>query len=86
MRVKRIRMGSARTWDSLEAYAVSQLDGDDYGRGALEAATATAENNSAAIGKLLEHLADKELIEMHQIAEIVGDYGADHLFFEGVEL
>jgi hypothetical protein len=57
---------------SLEDHAIRALDGDDYGRGLLEAAAATAANNSRAIGRLLTVLAEKEAIDLDDAETILG--------------
>ena len=49
MKIRTDSYGNVREYDSLEVYAAHKLDGDDYGVGRLEAAAATAANNSRAI-------------------------------------
>ena len=74
MKITTENYGTKREYTSLEEYAKCRLDGDDYGMGQMEATTATAENNSKAIGRLLDLLADKSLITAEEAATIVEGY------------
>jgi len=57
---------------TLADHATRALDGDDYGRGQLEAAAATADNNSRAIGRLLTVLVEKGVIGLDDAETILG--------------
>ncbi|KKK93537.1 hypothetical protein LCGC14_2691890 [marine sediment metagenome] len=61
---------------SIECLTVSNLDGEDYDRGSVETIEATARNNSQAIGKLLEVLLDKDVIQLPDVRIILG-FGDD---------
>mgnify|MGYP000951285774 CR=1 FL=1 len=71
MKIRTDSYGNLREYESLENYAANQLDGDDYGVGRLEAAAATAENNSRAIGRLLDILAAKNVITADEAVKTV---------------
>ena len=71
MKMRIENYGQAREYNSLEDYAESKLDGDDHGKGAMEAAADTARNNSQAIGRLLDLMADKGLVSAEEAATIV---------------
>ena len=43
------------------------LDGSDYGRGALEATEAQANNVTAAFGRLIQVLSDKDVLTDSQV-------------------
>ncbi len=61
----------AREYYSLENYAGYALDGDEYGLGAMEAAAKTAENNSRAIGRLLDLLAERRMLSAKETETII---------------
>ena len=71
MKIRTDSYGNVREYDSLEVYAAQKLDGDDYGVGRLEAAAATAANNSRAIGRLLDILAAKNMISADEAVKAV---------------
>lgn len=73
--------GRTKTYESIEEYANIELDGSDYGKGAIEAVVYTAENNSQAIGRLLDHLASLGLVTAGDVGEIVCGYTPDQLKF-----
>ena len=54
---------------------VSSLSGDDCETGALEGAQATADNNSQALGKLIQILHERNLLDLNDVSEIAGIYG-----------
>jgi hypothetical protein len=56
MSINELKYGKVRTYRDWETYAHEKLSGDDYESGQLEAVVRRAENNSAAIGRLLEGL------------------------------
>lgn len=58
----------------IENYIVRCLDGDDYDRGAMEAARKTADNACEALGKLINILTDKGLLIATDIKDIAGDF------------
>jgi len=53
---------SKETTETIKEYTTHKLDGDDYGRGQLEAAEATTTNATDALGRLMETLAQKGLL------------------------
>ncbi len=59
-----------------KAPAMEQLDGEDYDRGSVETAAATADNNSCAIGRLLDILLNGNRITLDEVRIILG-YGED---------
>ena len=65
-------------WDATEEITKaieSMLDGDDYGRGAVEAAAATAANNSAMLARLVSFLCETQVIrETKDLATILCGY------------
>ena len=74
--------GNKFMYDSLERYAEDKLDGDSYGSGVLDAANQTAKNNSAAIGRLLDALAEKSIIDTSDIIKVIEGYYNDSVTFE----
>ena len=52
-------------------YVVETLCGDDYERGALEAARATADDAVACLGRLLDLLADRGVIGAADFEKII---------------
>lgn len=60
-----------KEYSSLEEYAETCLNGDDYGKGALEAVADTSSNNSKAIGRLLDTLADKGILLPEEVVNII---------------
>jgi len=68
--------------ESLEDYAEVELEGNPFEGGALEAATARAENNSKAIGRLLDVLAGRGLLNVDEVVHIVNDYSFGEKSFE----
>ena len=64
--------GDQDTYESVEDYAVSALSGDDYDRGVMEAAARRAENNSAAIGRLLESLVQNNVLSIDDLPGVLG--------------
>ena len=71
------RYGKIREYDSIGTYARNQLDGDDYDSGVLEVAAKTAENNSEAIGRLLELLVTIGIINLNDVMKVVSRYADD---------
>lgn len=65
-------VGLYESWQtiSIPVYVQRKLDGNDYGVGRLEAATNEAENNSNAMGKLMELLFEKGIISLDDIKNI----------------
>lgn len=55
----------------IEDYVTRNLDGDDYGVGAVEAARATADNAAAVLGRLLAYLAANGKLSATDLAMIV---------------
>jgi hypothetical protein len=51
---------------------IKELDGEGQDRGTLEAMQKTIENNSAAIGRLVEILYDKHMVSMDEVKKIIG--------------
>lgn len=83
MKIIIINSGSiTNSYDSIEEYIEFKLDGEDYETGILESAAATAKNNSKAIGRLLNVLAEKEIIDADDVANIVDDYIPGTIKFE----
>jgi hypothetical protein len=58
---------------SIERYAQAKLDGDACYRGVTEAATATAQNTSEALGRLLDILAAKGMVTAADVEHIIED-------------
>lgn len=70
MKVKiRIRADGEKIYD-LADHITNLLDGDDYDRGALESARATADNASLMLGKLIDVLATKRVLTKDDLAEL----------------
>jgi len=63
-----------REYPSLENYAEDILAASDYGVGALEQALGTANNTAAALGRLLDLLADKGQISAEDTVFVVKGY------------
>ena len=63
-------------YKNFEQCAKSRLNGDDYspGLGQIEVLTATAENNSRAIGRLLDLLVSKNQISHKEAAKVLIEY------------
>ena len=62
MKVKIKRIFDDEKTVDLIAYVESQVNGDDYDRGALESAQATADNAGVLLGKLIDVLAAKKVL------------------------
>ena len=75
------RFGVTQKFESLEDYAEFRLDGSDYDRGIVEAAAATAQNNSKAIGRILDLLSSKQLVTAEEVATIIEGYRVGPSFF-----
>jgi hypothetical protein len=60
-----------KEYASLAEYVETCLNRDDYDKRALEAAADTASNNSKAIGKLLDTLADKGILFPEEVVNII---------------
>jgi len=60
-------------------YIINCLNGDDYDRGAMEATRKTADNACEAIGKLINILTDKGLLNATEIKDIAGDFMSDSI-------
>ena len=82
MKMKTESYGEVREYKSLEDYAEFKLDGNDYGKGAMEAATDTARNNSQAIGRLLDLMAEKGLVSAQEAATVVEGYISGSAVYE----
>lgn len=65
----------------VEDYVVSELNGESYDRGQIEAIEKTGENTVEAFGRLIDVLATKGLLDAKEIMQIIGDYD-----YDGVEL
>jgi hypothetical protein len=76
MRVTLNRYDKGATTD-LADLIVQELRGDDYYRGELESARATADNATAALGKLVTLLVAKGVIALADVSEIC--YGLEDL-------
>ena len=63
--------GNQDPFESVEDYAVTALSGGDY-QGVVEATERRAENNSAAIGRLLESLIQNNIFSVDDIPAILG--------------
>ena len=85
MKISTERWGEKREYNSLEEYAEYRLDGDDHGKGQMEAATDTARNNSKAIGRLLDLLATKNLVTAEEVATIIDGYFSGSACFQAVD-
>jgi hypothetical protein len=69
---KHARFGSVpRTYESLEDYADSALDGADYDQGALEDLVGTANNVKRAVGRLLDVLAENGLLTAPEVEKVL---------------
>ena len=81
MKIQTDDYGKVQEWQSLMEYAELKLDGDDYGKGRLEAAEDTARNNSKAIGRLLDLMADKGIVSANEVVIIIeGFISSDAVF------
>jgi hypothetical protein len=65
--------GNDQEFDSLEDCADNMLSGNSYDNGILEAAAERAYNNSKAIGRLLDWLADTKQITAEAVSAILAD-------------
>jgi len=66
--------GKQESYDNLQSYALTKLRYDGYGAGLLEMAIGRAENNSAAIGRLLDVLASNGAINADDAFMIIEGY------------
>ena len=82
MRIKIESYGEVCEYESLKDYAELMLDGDDYGNGVIEATANTARNNSQAIGRLLDLMAEKGLVSAEEITTVVEGYMPGVAIFE----
>lgn len=57
----------------LVQYIIEQLDGDDYDRGALESARATANNAGLLLGKLINVLVAKKILTENDLSKLFGE-------------
>lgn len=64
-------------YNDIQDMAVSRLNGQDLDRGELEALSATVENNSEAIGRLLQYLFDERSMDLLQALKIIDGYVGD---------
>lgn len=71
-------------YNDIQDMAVSRLNGQDYDRGELEALDATVENNSAAIGRLLQYLYDQSAVSLLQALKIIDGYVDDDTTIEQI--
>jgi hypothetical protein len=81
MKIKIERFGDCDEYGRIEEYAVVRLSGDDYGVCALDAANATARNNSLAIGRLLDILAEKGVVSDYDVSMVVDGFSAGDISF-----
>ena len=65
--------GNLREYSSIGLYAQAKLDGDACSRGMTEAAAATAQNTSEALGRLLGILAAKGMVTAADVEHIIED-------------
>jgi len=54
-------------------YITSQLNGDDYDGGVLECARATADNVGRMLGKLIDILAKKKILDSDDFSELLDE-------------
>ena len=73
MKIKHNEYGEPSRYNDEEIDDITErhLNGDDYERGELEATRATADNAVKTLGKLLNILAEKELLSIKEIKEIL---------------
>lgn len=71
-----------REAQSISTYTQRELDGTDYDRGQLEAVGAGLDNGHAAFGRLLDLLAEKEIINANELVKIVENYETTEAKFE----
>ena len=76
MEVTTNELGGTRKYISIEAYAKAKLNGADYDNETVEC---TAENNSEAIGRLLDVLAKTNIINSEDVMKIIDYYGCRSL-------
>jgi len=69
--------GNLQLFKSLEETAENLLSGDSYDNGALEATSDRACNNSRAIGRLLDWLADRGQITSVDVTKILTESWAE---------
>lgn len=74
--------GGVDTYDTIEIYAERHLNGDDYNKGVVEAAYSTAQNNSKALGRLMDILAQKGLLTALETYKIIEGYDSGTADFE----
>jgi hypothetical protein len=70
-------------FESLEKCAENMLDGDSYDNGVMEATAERARNNSRAIGRLLDWLADTKQITAEVVSAILADPCGGSVKFAG---
>ena len=81
MKIKVSQYGDNQKTDVAE-YVDRQLDGRDYDNGAMEAASATADNATGAIAKLVGILASKGILTAQEVVSIAGDYADSPEFIQ----
>lgn len=64
--------GYSNSGHTLEDVIAYELDGEDYGRGAIEEALATGSNCTGAVGRLVAVLHRKGALTLDEVSEIVG--------------
>lgn len=60
--ISKYNFGAGEQTYDLATFVAGQLDGDDYERGAVESAQATADNVAQAFGRLVDLLAERGLL------------------------
>ena len=68
---------SDKEYDDIEDFLKSELDGSDYDTGQLETVAYTAENNSKAIGRLMQTLYDNGVLTLKEVHRIATGYTGD---------
>lgn len=67
--------------ETIYQYVKRKLDGYEYGSGQLEMIGRTSENNSEAIGRLLDLLSTKGLLTAPEVTKIVEGHEIDDAKF-----
>jgi hypothetical protein len=74
MKIKTSALYETERNETVAEYTERKLDGNDYGYGQVEAAAKSAEKASAAIGRLLEFMADNGILKAPDVTKIVEGY------------
>lgn len=80
MKLKVNNYNGDHVYSGIEAYALDKLNDPDHGMGKFESLLDTTLNNSMAIGRLLEVLAAKLLLDEDDIGNIIEGYSG-HIEF-----